>query len=450
MRTLRTRILIGYGIIVVMMAAGGVITARIQHQHLFDAVDSRIQRIIDSPRFIEKRIESGRTGKPAGAGLSDTYLGIINNDGESPTTLSAPDDDADFAPVTAQLVVGDPPRTISVSSGTSTHARAALFALQNGVTAIVAIPLTSTERSLSRLTTTLVLVGLGVLLVISLLTVWILLLGIRPIRELTSAAHEVAIGESPDVDKVRTQSSEARDLKSAINALISKAKEDEDKMRRFVADASHELRTPLTTLRGYASLLTSNASLDDSTRSDSLTRISEESLRMARLVDDLFMLTRADTSQVIEASQFDLTALIEDIAADLRVVQPGRQIDVSSPATFAVVADRALITQAILALTTNALRHTPPSASLTITTSTSVDRFRVEVTDTGPGIPESHLPFLFDRFYSVTTTGSQAGSGLGLAIVASIIERHGGSVGVSSVVGTGTTFWFEIPNSKLD
>ena len=171
---------------------------------------------------------------------------------------------------------------------------------------------------------------------------------------------------------------------------------------------------------------------------------------MARLVDDLFMLTRADTSQVIEASQFDLTALIEDIAADLRVVQPGRQIDVSSPATFAVVADHALITQAILALTTNALRHTPPSASLTITTSTSVDRFRVEVTDTGPGIPESHLPFLFDRFYSVTTTGSQAGSGLGLAIVASIIERHGGSVGVSSVVGTGTTFWFEIPNSKLD
>ena len=239
MRTLRTRILIGYGIIVVMMAAGSVVTTRIQHRHLFDAVDSRIQRIIDSPRFIEKRIESGRTGKPAGAGLSDTYLGIINNDGESPTTLSAPDDDADFAPVTAQLVVGDPPRTIAVSSGTSTHARAALFALQNGVTAIVAIPLTSTERSLSRLTTTLVLVGLGVLLVISLLTVWILLLGIRPIRELTSAAHEVAIGESPDVDKVRTQSSEARDLKSAINALISKAKEDEDKMRRFVADASH-------------------------------------------------------------------------------------------------------------------------------------------------------------------------------------------------------------------
>ena len=373
------------------------------------------------------------------------YLGLVAPDGGGLSTLSAPDDDPAFEPSLSELKSDEKPQTVRTKAGIGTRARAAMAELPDGATAVVAISLASTDRSISRLNTTLLLVMLGVLLAITLLTAWILLLGIKPIRALTMAAGKVAEGESPDVSSVPTASREATDLKTAINALIAHAKDNEDKMRRFVADASHELRTPLTTLRGYASLLSSGNANEPEVVNDSLQRISEESLRMSRLVDDLLALTRSDEAGGIDVSCFDLAALVHDISADLRVVQPDRIISVSTPDHLNVGADRALIAQALLALTTNALRHTPSSASVSITIQTYGDYVRIEVTDTGQGIEPAHLPFLFDRFYRVSSSGSQAGSGLGLAIVASIIERHAGRLGVESTPSQGSTFWFEIP-----
>lgn len=446
MRTLRTRVIVGYLVIVVLLVIGALITARTQRNHLYGALDARIERVIAAPRFIEKRIEAGRAGRSGGAGLSDTYLGLLPNDGGKLQTLSAPDDDPEFTPVLSSLTPGMKARTVAVASGTAERARAVIAELPDGSSAVVAIPLTSTNRSISRLNTTLVIVMVGVLLAISLLTGWILLLGIRPIRALTAAAAGVAGGESPDVSAVVTASREADELKAAINALIATAKSNEERMRRFVADASHELRTPLTTLRGYASLLNSDADLQSEVISDSLARMSEESLRMSRLVDDLLALTRSEESTSIEPTEFDLVGVIEGIAADLRVVQPDRLISVELPDRGSITADRGLIIQALLAMTTNALRHTPTSASLSIAMVTRENSIRVEVTDTGQGIEATHLPHLFERFYRVTSIGSHAGSGLGLAIAASIIERHKGSIGVESIVGIGTTVWFELPN----
>ena len=90
------------------------------------------------------------------------------------------------------------------------------------------------------------------------------------------------------------------------------------------------------------------------------------------------------------------------------------------------------------------------SADVTIAISSHESSWRVDVLDKGPGIADDHLPLLFDRFYRVAATGSQAGSGLGLAIVASIVERHNGHAGVTSAVGAGSSFWFEIPLTPVD
>ena len=98
MRTLRTRVLVGYALIVVLLVVGAMITARTQRDHLYGAVDERIERVIAAPRFIEKRIEAGRAGRSAGAGLSDTYLGLVPNVDVEVRTLSAPDDDPGFVP----------------------------------------------------------------------------------------------------------------------------------------------------------------------------------------------------------------------------------------------------------------------------------------------------------------------------------------------------------------
>lgn len=446
MMSLRTRVLLVFILIGMTIVIGSVFTAHMQREHLVDAIDDRIDRLTDAPRFIEKRASTGKIGKPAGAGLSDTYLGIIESPNTDLQTLSSPDDDPDFVPDESRLRAGDPPRTVDSSAGSTSRARAALVDLGSGSFGVVAIPLTAADVATRQLRTTLFVVVLAILVALALLAWWILRLGIRPMRELTAAATEVSRGLSPDVSTVAEPSREASDLKAAVNDLIAATRANEARMRQFVQDASHELRTPLTTLRGYASHASSNPD-DAAVVGDALTRISEESLRMSRLVDDLFLLANSNEPSTLVVSEFDLAALVNDIATDLHVVQPSRKLTVRTEQSVVVAADRAQVTQAILAIASNAIRHTPPEATITMTVDELGDHARVSVRDEGPGISAEHQPKLFDRFYRGTTTRS--GSGLGLAIFASIVEKHSGTYGVDSTPNAGSTFWFTIPTSGV-
>ncbi len=442
MMSLRTRVLTVFVLIGIAIVFGAAFTAHSQRAHLVDAIDARIIRMAETPKFIDKRASTNRVGKPAGAGLSDTYLGITDSPGGELRTLSSPDDNADFIPDTQALEPGARPRTVNLLAGTGSSARAASVELESGSLGVIAIPLTAADVATRQLRTTLVIVVVGILLGLALLAWWILRLGIRPMRELTAAATEVSRGQSPDVSSVIEPSREASNLKSAVNDLISATRANEARMRQFVQDASHELRTPLTTLRGYAShASTDPRNIDIVT--DALARINEESLRMSRLVDDLLTLARSDEPGVHSTADFDLARLVHDVAADLRVVQPDRRISVDAPETAQVSADKALVTQAILAITSNAIRHTPVDSALTLSLAISGDHATVTVVDEGPGIPSDEQPRLFDRFYRGAS--GKSGSGLGLAIFASIIEKHAGTYGVESSPERGSRFWFTIP-----
>jgi two-component system OmpR family sensor kinase len=443
--SLRTRVLLVFLLIGLTIVSGAVLTAHVQRAHLVDQVDDRISRLADAPKFIEKRALANRIDKPAGAGLSDTYLGYIDTEGDPLQTLSTPDDNPEFVPDIRGLTPDQPPATVRTLAGKASPARATLVSLGSGAMGVVAISLEAADRATSQLRTTLVFVVLGILFALALLAWWILRLGIRPMRELTTAATEVARGHSPDVSSVDEPSREASELKAAVNDLISTAKSNEARMRQFVQDASHELRTPLTTLRGYASHASGDPQ-NTAVVADALTRIGEESMRMSRLVDDLLTLARSDERDQLITAEVDLTAVITDVAADLRVAQPDRELLVSAAESVLVAADRALITQAILALASNALRHTPTGATVTMTVTASTDEARVSVHDNGPGIDPEHQPHLFDRFYRGAST--RPGTGLGLAIFASIIERHSGTYGVDSSPGAGTTFWFSVPRDR--
>ncbi len=169
---------------------------------------------------------------------------------------------------------------------------------------------------------------------------------------------------------------------------------------------------------------------------------------MNHIVDDLLDLTAMDEHRLAEPVRFDLADVLRDIESDLHVVQPQRPISVRSPQQLPITADRNRVVQAIAALATNALRHTPPDTPVWLIGSPLVDGgVRVAVVDHGPGIPAEHLPHLFDRFYRVDRGRARAsgGNGLGLAIVAGIVTAHGGRYGVDSPAGGPTTFWFELP-----
>lgn len=200
-------------------------------------------------------------------------------------------------------------------------------------------------------------------------------------------------------------------------------------------------------MRGYAALYEAGGFKSKEELDDAMRRMGDQAARMARIVDDLLLLARLNEHGAPTPEPVEIVPVLNDLASDITVVQPQRPVtvDVGEPVT--VMIDRDHLTQAITALTTNALRYTDIGSEIILRAKVIDGRARVEVSDRGVGIAAADLPKLFDRFYRADSARSRAagGNGLGLAIVASIISSNHGTYGVESVVGLGSTFWFELP-----
>lgn len=236
-------------------------------------------------------------------------------------------------------------------------------------------------------------------------------------------------------------------------------RETNQKMDEFVSVASHELRTPLTTLKLFVDLLGKRAHLLTPERQTMkpfldphmFALMERQVTRLERLVGDLL-----DTSAIhagrlaLRLRRVDLATIVHENCDERRLIAQDHPIACHVPnRPFPVIADAERIGQVLTNFLTNAFKYTPEGTSVTVTLRRRENQARVSVTDEGPGIPQSALPHLFDRFYRVqdvsVQTGSVIGVGLGLFISKTIIERHGGRIGVTSTLGKGSTFWFTLP-----
>lgn len=239
----------------------------------------------------------------------------------------------------------------------------------------------------------------------------------------------------------------AEQAASVEQAAASRAKTD------FIADASHELRTPLTVLRGNAEIglaLETNCEHADSTR-EVLKEIVSESARMARLVDDLLFLARSDAADVaLELQRVDAATLLRAVGSRAAVLarERGARFHSQLAARGTLLVDSQRIEQAILILVDNAAKYGPPGGTVELRAHTDVKTVVVEVVDQGPGIPESDLERIFERFYRTNSTvRSQRvpGVGLGLPIASVIVRGHGGEISAMSTGGKGTTMTLRLP-----
>jgi two-component system OmpR family sensor kinase len=223
--------------------------------------------------------------------------------------------------------------------------------------------------------------------------------------------------------------------------------------RQMMADVSHELKTPLTAMRGYIETLRMPEVVLDADRRDRyFETIDRETRRLERIVKDLLDLARYEHGGVVlQRRLFDIERLFENVVgrhereAQTKGVAIRTHVDAQADQ---VVADPDRIEQAIENLVGNALRHTPAGGTVTLT-ATQVDGVAtLSVSDTGAGIAPEHLPHVFERFYKVDTAraAESTGSGLGLSISKAIVERHGGSIRVTSQPGQ-TTFTVVLPQS---
>jgi two-component system OmpR family sensor kinase len=221
----------------------------------------------------------------------------------------------------------------------------------------------------------------------------------------------------------------------------------EARLRQFIADASHELRTPVTTIRGYAELYRSGGLDDPEELAQAMRRTEQESLRMGSLVEDLLLLARLDQGRALETGAVDLGVLAVDAVSDARAVDPARPVTAAVAEGVAVEGDEGRLRQVVANLVGNALVHTPPGTPVQVTVTRKGSDAVLEVHDDGPGMAEPVAARAFERFYRADPARSRhaGGSGLGLSIVRAIVRAHGGTVGIVTGDGQGTTVRVALP-----
>jgi signal transduction histidine kinase len=315
---------------------------------------------------------------------------------------------------------------------------------------VIAMP----RSALRQLGPTLAVVG-AVLVVIGTTVAALLIFGpVRPrLRSLEDAARQVGSGDltararEDGGDEVAALARAFNQMTHDLQQRAAQLQAADRTRRLLLADVSHELMTPLTGMRGYLETLSLHAqSLDPETRERYLAIIRDGTQRVEHIVGDLLDLSRLEGGgESFDAQDVPLEDLFGRVIArhGREAEQKGVEMTTAiAPGAEIVAGDPMRLEQALQNLAANALRHTPKGGRVTLSAALEDASIVVTVSDTGLGIPPEHLPRVFDRFYKIdpARAGQAAGSGLGLSIVKAIVERHGGSVSVSSRPGGGTTF----------
>ncbi|MDN3016662.1 ATP-binding protein [Paenibacillus sp. BSR1-1] len=244
-----------------------------------------------------------------------------------------------------------------------------------------------------------------------------------------------------------------RFIRGAVAVLRDMTKEKQlEKMRRdFIANVSHELRTPISMLQGYSEAIVDDIAESQEEKKEMAKVIYDESLRMGRLVNELLDLARMEAGHIqLTIDEINISTFIHRIIhkfqglAKDNAIQLHADIDNQISVVFF---DPDRIEQVLTNLIDNAIRHTPKGGSVRLNVTSEDKGIRIEVKDSGSGIPEEDLPFVFERFYKAdkARTRGRAGTGLGLAIAKNIIDAHRGHISVQSKLGQGTTFSFLLP-----
>ena len=277
---------------------------------------------------------------------------------------------------------------------------------------------------------------------------------LAPVVDMTVRADQ--IGESTLHDRllVENPDDELGRLATTFNRLLDRLDLAFERQRRFIADASHELRTPLAILQGESEVALSRSGRTPEEYRESLAILHHEARRLARIVDDMLTLSRADAGQFpVNPRELYLDELVAECTQSVRTLSAAKSIalSVESSGELPVVADESLLSRMLLNLLDNAIKYTPAGGKVTVATRHGAAGPEITVSDNGPGISQELQPRIFERFFradQARTRGNSDGAGLGLSIAKWIAEAHHGSLELTRSSPEGTVFTVRLPATE--
>lgn len=452
---MRTRVLVSFLALLVLSTAASVLVLReVLISRVGEQVEEQNALIAESLRALEQR---GRpdTGEPfTGVGpLFDAFLEqqappadgalVTFVDGKLHGAESASADEAPLAQEFGALARVSDPRSGAAETSLG-EARYVAVPVGGGKGVLVVAGLTAAERDEVE---TAVRIAIGVSIVVLLLAslfIWLAAgRAVAPLQALSRTAK--AISETDLSRRIPVRGGdEIAELGHTFNRMLDRLETAFAGQKDFLSDVSHELRTPITVIRGHLETIGDTPS----ERAEATAVIQDELDRMSRYVDDLLLLTKAPRPDFLRLGPIDLDLFAHDLFAKARSLGD-RDWRLDGTGVGIIVADQHRLTQAVMNLADNAVRHTRENDAIWIGSSLVGETARLWVRDEGPGVDPSDRERIFERFARGHSGGHQRadGAGLGLSIVKAIAEAHGGKVELDTHRGMGSTFTIVFPAS---
>jgi signal transduction histidine kinase len=478
---IRSKLLLSYlALIAIVIIVIGLGLPRLVRDTGYRAEQNRLQAMAEGfAKQASERLKGRRLGALGGANLRDAFnfvedllsteiVAIVNARGQ---VLRATRPDLEGKTLPANLLqrsierprfLARPPEIPGV--GPVLMAAAPLPAetpLQQQLTVVVIRP-EAEMAGVFKLYAQRLTIGIMLLLVVSLASAALISQGlVRRLRATGEAARAIAEGDltrrapADGSDEIAELAGHFNHMADRLQALVEGLRKSEAARRDLLVTVSHEVRTPLTSIQGFAEALRDGVVRDEERRQRYHEIIASESARLARLVSDLFDVAKLEAGQAeIRFQAVDLEGWLGAAAEALQATAGEQEVQVAldlAPALRGVKVwgDKDRLQQVLGNLTANALRFSPNGSTLTIGATPAGSLVRIWVKDEGPGLSAAEQAQVFERFYQGKQQGrAHKGAGLGLAIAKSLVEAHGGRIGVESRPGEGATFWLELPRHQ--
>ena len=450
---MRTRVLLSFLVLLLISTAASVLVLRqVLLSRIGDQVQQSLTDKVDAFSRLSSRGVDPRTGRPFHGQLERVFNSYLaTNVPLDKGALATYIDEHPYRSVSADPAARALAKALnsqrSISSPAAgeidTAAGTARFVAipvagqgnQNGVLAVAA-PLGEARSQVESA----VKIAIGVSSVVMLLATLFIWLAagraIAPLQALAATARRISDTDLSRRIAVRG-TDEIAGLGRTFNGMLDRLDAAFRSQRAFMADVSHELRTPITIIRGHLETMSD----DPAERREGVAIVTDELDRMSRLVDDLLVLARSSRPDFLRVEPLDLDLLTHDLFAKAQQLGD-REWGLDAVAVGLLQADRQRLTQAVMNLADNAVRHTGESSRIALGSALEGNFARIWVRDSGPGIAQADQQRIFERFAAGQNRG---GAGLGLAIVRAIAEAHGGHIELDSAPGLGATFTIVVP-----